>query len=171
MIDNGADVNAKDNDGGTPLHWRRIENAAEIAKLLLANGAEVNAKNNVMAAGRLCIRRRLKRAAGCETAACQRCGGQCERQALAGRLCIRWRIGNAADVAKLLLANGAEVNARNTTAGTPLHFGGAENAAEVAKLLIDNGADVNAKDNQSVRMPLHFLRRLRNNAVETLRNC
>ena len=43
----GADVNAKANDGWTPLHWAAWESHKEIAELLIANGADVNAKNDV----------------------------------------------------------------------------------------------------------------------------
>ena len=39
----GADVNAKDENGVTPLHWTETE---EIAELLIAAGADVNAKDN-----------------------------------------------------------------------------------------------------------------------------
>jgi len=45
LIAAGADVNAKDNDGSTPLH-----NAAkhdEVVELLIAAGADVNAKNTL----------------------------------------------------------------------------------------------------------------------------
>ena len=42
LIDAGADVNAKNNDGKTPLHKC---NDADIAKLLIDAGADVNAKN------------------------------------------------------------------------------------------------------------------------------
>ena len=48
LIDNRADVNAKDNTGCTPLHGRRrrfANNAAEVAKLLIDNRANVNAKD------------------------------------------------------------------------------------------------------------------------------
>jgi len=40
----GADVNAKDDWGMTPLHCTAINNRKEIAELLIANGADVNAK-------------------------------------------------------------------------------------------------------------------------------
>ena len=43
----GADVNAKDEDGRTPLLHAAYQGNNEIAELLLANGADVNAKNEV----------------------------------------------------------------------------------------------------------------------------
>ena len=44
LIANGADVNAKDDDGSTPLHYAAHEGHKEIAELLIAKGADVNAK-------------------------------------------------------------------------------------------------------------------------------
>jgi len=43
----GADVNAKDEFGGTPLHFAAEEGHKEIAELLIAAGANVNAKNKL----------------------------------------------------------------------------------------------------------------------------
>jgi hypothetical protein len=43
LIANGADVNAKDNDGKTPLHWAMN---ADVVEALIAHGADVNAKDN-----------------------------------------------------------------------------------------------------------------------------
>jgi ankyrin repeat protein len=41
-LDKGADVNAKDRWGGTPLHYAAEEGHKEIAELLIAAGADVN---------------------------------------------------------------------------------------------------------------------------------
>jgi len=46
LIERGADVNAKEEYGNTPLHWASIENHIELAKLLIERGADVNAKRN-----------------------------------------------------------------------------------------------------------------------------
>ena len=42
----GADVNAKDSVGWTPLHLASIYDHRETAELIIANGADVNAKND-----------------------------------------------------------------------------------------------------------------------------
>lgn len=45
LILNGADVNASDDNGKTPLIWA-ASNSLESSKLLISNGADVNAKAN-----------------------------------------------------------------------------------------------------------------------------
>ena len=42
----GTDVDAKTDDGRTPLHFAAFPGQKEIAELLLANGADVNAKDD-----------------------------------------------------------------------------------------------------------------------------
>jgi hypothetical protein len=46
LIDQGADVHAKDNDGWTPLHIACMNGHAEVVKALLEKGAEMHAKSN-----------------------------------------------------------------------------------------------------------------------------
>ena len=46
LIDQGADVHAKDSDGRTPLHLACRNGHAEVVKALLEKGADVHAKNN-----------------------------------------------------------------------------------------------------------------------------
>ena len=45
-LENGADVNARGNDGGTVLMSVSYGGHTEIAKMLIENNADVNAKDN-----------------------------------------------------------------------------------------------------------------------------
>jgi ankyrin repeat protein len=47
LISKGADVNAKGEDGWTPLHEAAWDDRKEIAELLISKGADVNAKNDI----------------------------------------------------------------------------------------------------------------------------
>lgn len=46
LIENGADVNAKDNTGVTPLMFASTLDHHAVAKLLIESGSDVNAKDN-----------------------------------------------------------------------------------------------------------------------------
>jgi ankyrin repeat protein len=43
LLANGAVVNARDNDGDTPLHAAALRGQKDIVEILLAHGADVNA--------------------------------------------------------------------------------------------------------------------------------
>lgn len=68
---------------------------------------------------------------------------------------------NSLPLVRLLLKNGAKVNARSTYNATPLHkamFYANKNNGKLVKLLLTHGADVNAQDNIG-HAPLHQIRR------------
>ena len=46
LIEKGADVHAKDNNGWTPLHWASYRGNLKMAQLLIEKGADVHAKEN-----------------------------------------------------------------------------------------------------------------------------
>jgi ankyrin repeat protein len=115
LISRGADVNAKNNAGNTPLHWvvttSRDAKNVEVIKLLISAGANVNVKNDN----------------------------------LGGKTPLHMAAENSnTEVVKLLISAGADVNAESRT-GTPLHRAADDGNIEVAKILISHGADVNAK--------------------------
>jgi ankyrin repeat protein len=46
LLNDGADVNEKDQNGWTPLHWAAWKGNNEIVVLLLSKGADANARTN-----------------------------------------------------------------------------------------------------------------------------
>jgi len=147
LIAKGADVNARDKDGNTPLMRAVSLGNTKVAKLLIDNGADVNAGP--------------MDSIGCTILASAIMGGYTE---IANLLISRGANVNARDkngintplswamykenikIAKLLIDNGADVNARYFIGGnTHLMNAAYSGDTKVAKLLIDNGADVNAK--------------------------
>ncbi len=141
ILSNGANINAKDSEGYTPLLL--AENHLEVVELLLANNADINASQNW---GWTIL---LSAAKWDNT--------ELARIVLANKpdLNIRNSDGNTPlhlasfDVMKLLLDAGAEINSKNNDGRTPLHeaVSSWSSKTEEVKLLIARNADINAKDN------------------------
>jgi len=159
-IDAGADVDARNRDGNTPLHdatrnW-------EVLHLLVDAGADVNARDDD---GRTPLHThawtvdpgvvRVLLDAGADVNARDNKGGTpLHRSVKAGM----------PEVVQALLDAGADLGARDNDGRTPLHSSvtepGSESLApsyvspEVVQVLLDAGADVNARDDDG-RTPLH----------------
>ncbi|MBW4521183.1 MAG: ankyrin repeat domain-containing protein [Scytolyngbya sp. HA4215-MV1] len=170
LISKGADVNAKDTEGKTPLHK---VNSKEIAELLIARGADVNARSingeTLLHGVRSKEIAELLIARGVNVNAKDNFGNTplygVESKEIAELLIARGANVNVRDsggstplhgvrseeIAELLIARGVNVNARDNFGNTPLHW---INSKEIAELLIVKGANVNAKDTEG-KTPLH----------------
>ena len=144
LLEQGADVNLRQGDGATALHWAAHRNDLETTAVLLGAGANANATNELGAtplwlacvSGSGALVERLLDAGANPNAALS--SGETVLMSAA-------RAGNA-DAVGLLLAHSADVNATETSRGqTALMWAVAQQHADVARLLVDHGADVHAR--------------------------
>jgi ankyrin repeat protein len=143
LIDAGADVNAIDELGETPLHVAVVRGYREVASLLIEKGADVNAGDvrgltPVHAAAWRGYRDSvdLLITKGADINARDKDGlTPLHTAALAGRK----------ETVAQLIEKGADVNAKNKDAVTPLHAAALAGDRETVALLINKGADVNVR--------------------------
>jgi ankyrin repeat protein len=138
LIEDGADVNARDAEGNTPLILASFYAGPKCVELMLGMGARVNATNNdgVTALVRAATNRektRLLVNAGANVRV---------RTALLGNtplILAARRAGNSQTV-KLLLERGSSAGERNSAGVSPIIAGAASGDLETVRLLLDAGA-------------------------------
>jgi ankyrin repeat protein len=122
LLEKGAEINARDEDGGTALIAAAGYGLLGIVEMLLQEGADIEARNNYGSTPLL-------------VAACD---------------CAEATMPDTLDVVKVLLQKGANINARDRRGDTALMVasGGGVIKTEIVKLLIEKGADLKIKNNR-----------------------
>ncbi len=161
LINEGADVNAKNQADATPLDLAIEKKRDETVSLLRKHGGKATKESkpaepvsetvkpeppiakapdisihHAAKGGNIeAVKQHLNDGADVELK-CVNCGGTVLGHAA---------FGGQKEIAKLLIAKGAGVNTKNKDSTTPLHQASLGGRKEVVELLIANGADVNAK--------------------------
>ena len=137
LIQAGAEVNARNEDHWTPLHFAAKHNNIDIVKLLLDNGAKINVKTSYGHTP-------LQLTTDTKIAKILiQSGANIESKDNHGWTFLHHTsIFNNVEMAKLLIDNSANLEALDNNGHSPLIVA----RLEVAKLLIQNGANIDAKD-------------------------
>lgn len=160
LLKNGADINAQDRGGRTPLIRAVLKNQPATVKVLLEKGADANptdATGNT-ALGHAVGRQTLPLAqllldykADLETRV------RSDRADQEGEWTVLFDpVGRGqVEATRLLLDRGANVNARADSGITPLHWAVIQNAPATLKLLLERKADLTLRDTGG-NLPLHY---------------
>lgn len=158
LLDQRVDVNARNEDGDTPLHFAQT---AAIAKLLLANGASANIPNepNQWRNGCFCGNQTALHVASDSGRAevvsvLIQYGADVMAREENGKTALH-RAGSA-KIVDMLLRAGADVDAKEFIhSNTALHLASQSGLEEVVSILVQHRADINARERDG-RTALHF---------------
>ncbi|HVH29526.1 MAG TPA: ankyrin repeat domain-containing protein [Vicinamibacterales bacterium] len=145
-----ADVNAKQADGATALHWAVYRADTALTDLLLQAGANPSAANSE---GATPLSLACLNGSAAIVDSLLKAGADANERMPRGEtaLMMASRTGNTA-VVKLLLDRGANVNAKESLRGTTaLMWAADQGHAATVKLLVERGADVAMKSNPAPR--------------------
>ena len=144
MIAAGADVNAAQGDGTTPLHWAVYKLDTDLVRALLARGAKPDVINEY---GSSPLAEAVKAADARLVGMLLDAGSTVEVPNQEGQtaLMLAARAGSV-EVAELLVRHGANVNAKEKWRGqTALMWAADARSAQLTRFLIAHKADVNAR--------------------------
>jgi ankyrin repeat protein len=141
LLDQRHDINARQVDGMTALHWAVYHDDEELTRLLIRAGAEVNVENRY---GVLPLALAATNGSAALTSVLLDAGAGANETLAGGEtvLMVAARSGNL-EAVQALLAAGADPNAQERREQTALMWAAAEGHAPVAKVLMDAGADIN----------------------------
>jgi ankyrin repeat protein len=150
LVQAGADVNARQADGATALHWAAYYGDASLALLLLEAGADASAANRE---GSTPLWLAASQGDAAMISALLGNGADANEKLPLGRrpLMLAARAGHV-DAVRALLDHGADPNAKEDARGTTALMQAADQGhADVIALLIEHGADVAAKSSPVMR--------------------
>jgi ankyrin repeat protein len=156
----GTDLNEKNiqESGWAPLHYASIYNRAEITKLLIENGANIEIKCD---AGRTPLLEAATRGQTRVAKVLIEQGADVKASEKSGTSALGLAVlsGNT-NMVRLIFKSGVDINANvisnpNRPRFTAIHIAASQPKTEIMRYLLMNGADVNAEGNHGFR-PLHI---------------
>lgn len=145
LLDNGADVNMRHEDGWNGLLLAAVNGHSAVAQVLLVKGAKVDAKEKLM--GQTALIWAVKGGNIALVKALLKAGANVNaRDKYGGTALTRAANSGEAAIVKTLLEAGADINAREYDGDTALIEATAESHLEIIRKLLKAGANVNDKN-------------------------
>jgi ankyrin repeat protein len=159
LVNHGAKVSAKDQDGWTPLHLASKHGHADLARLLIEHGAKVSAKDKqgcsplhmALEDNHVDLARILAEH-GANVSAKDNSGVSLLHQALQY---------NRLAFVQVLVGHGADMPGKWKDGSTPLNWVLKQGYVDLARILVEHGANVSGRDSDGVT-PLHLAAQTRN---------
>ncbi|EAY17540.1 hypothetical protein TVAG_453680 [Trichomonas vaginalis G3] len=153
FLSNGANINEKDINGLTALHFAARYNSNETAELLISHGININEKDKD---GKTALHNSAENNSK-ETAELLISHGinineKNYRKETALHAAARC---NSIKTAELLISHGININEKNKYGKTALHYAADNYSKEIAEVLISHGININEKDNDG-KTALHY---------------
>ena len=152
ILEQGLDIEARDNNGDTPLHRAAARGTPEIVQRLVDRGADIMAVNNRRQNPFL-----VSVAVGNKEEAeiLLKQGSNVQVADIDGNTPLHFAV-ELPRLLKRIIKNGGDVNAVNVNGCTPLHRASClAYSTNVVKFLLKAGGDIHCRDNQG-NTPLHI---------------
>ena len=154
LLKHGADVNARIDNGWTPLYTAVSYGTVDVARVLLEHGANVGAEDD---RGRTPMHYAVeyKRAAKVVPVLLEH-GANVDAKDNIGKTPLHLAAQyNMLEVMDVLLEHGADIGAEDNEGRTPMHDAVEHGMVEVVRVLLEHRANVDAEDTKG-KTPLHL---------------
>ncbi|EAX87642.1 hypothetical protein TVAG_226240 [Trichomonas vaginalis G3] len=138
------DINIKNQDGQTPLHYAAMNNSKDTAELLISHGANINEKDKGERTPlHYAAMNNSKETAGVLFSH----GANINEKDIDRQTPLHHAVmNNRKDTAELLISHGANINEKGKGERNPLHHAAMNNSKDTAELIISHGANINEND-------------------------
>jgi len=144
-----VDVNARESDGTTPLHWAALRNHLGVVQYLLDSGAEIDSVNTTEGQTPL-----MWAAIGGNTRVAHYLieqGADIHKVDKRGYNALHHAVQyNQCLISHFMLSKGLYVDCRDTEGHTPLMWAAYQNHEDTCRYLLDQGADLTLKDSSGM---------------------